>query len=341
MNLTEAQGYGIFALVVVVLLSLDLGVFHRTAHEVKIREALGWSAFWIAIALLFNVFVFLWKGAEAGEQFFTGYVLEKSLSVDNLFVFVVIFSYFRVSGKYQHRVLFWGIMGALVMRGIFIFAGIAVIRKWEWTMYFFGLFLIYTGIKLAFQKEKEIHPEKNPVLKLFRKMMPVTDDYVTGRFLVSQDGRRYATPLLVVLLVVETTDVIFAVDSIPAILGISRDPFIVYTSNVFAILGLRALYFALAGVIKMFRFLGIGLAIILTFIGVKMMLGVEHPYYLPHYEIPIPLALGVVAGVLTISILLSVFIPEKGKSSLEKTLESHAETRKVEQDIGTPPDNKS
>lgn len=339
MSLTDTQAYGIFALVVIVLLALDLGVFHKTAHEIKLKEAIGWSIFWIAIALTFNAFVFIWKGSEAAMQFFTGYVLEKSLSIDNLFVFVMVFSYFRVSGKYQHRVLFWGILGAVIMRGIFIFAGIAIIKKFEWTMYIFGLILIYSGFKMAFQKDKEIHPEKNPVLKMFRKIMPVTNDYVTGRFVVTQDGRRFATPLLVVLLVVETTDVIFAVDSIPAILGISRDPFIVYTSNVFAILGLRALYFALAGIIKMFRFLGIGLAIILCFIGVKMLLGVEHYDYLPHYEIPIPVALGVVAGILTISILLSILVREKGKSDLEKTLESHAETRKVEQDSRTPPAN--
>lgn len=260
-------GFNVFVLA---MLALDLGVFHRKAHVVKIKEALIWSAVWIALALLFNVGVYYWRGPQTALEFLTGYLLEKSLSVDNVFVFLLIFSYFRVPALCQHKVLFWGILGALIMRTVFIAAGIRLIQQFHWVIYVFGAFLIFTGIKMALQKDKEIYPEKNPVIKLFRRLMPVTQDHdEESRFFVRKAGRLHATPLFVALLVVETTDVIFAVDSIPAILAITRDPFIVYTSNVFAILGLRALYFALAGIMPMFHYLHYGLSAILVFVGVK------------------------------------------------------------------------
>jgi tellurite resistance protein TerC len=244
------------------------------------------------------------KGYEKAMEFLAAYLVEKSLSMDNLFVFLMIFTYFGVSPLYQHKVLFWGIIGALIMRAIFIFAGVALIQKFNWIIYVFGAFLIYTGIKLATEKEKEIHPEKNPILKLFRRMMPVTSEFHEGKFFIKRDGRSWATPLFVVLIVIETTDVIFAVDSIPAVLAISHDPFIVYSSNVMAILGLRALYFALAGLMYLFRFLNYGLAIILSFVGVKMLIT-------NFYKMPIGLALGFIGAILAVSIILSVLIPKK------------------------------
>ena len=304
----------LFNIFVLAMLALDLGVFHRKAHEVKIKEAVAWSAVWIALALLFNVGVYFWRGPEQAQAFLTGYLLEKSLSVDNIFVFLLIFSYFRVDSLYQHKILFWGILGALIMRGIFIAVGVTLIQQFHWVIYVFGAFLILTGIKMAFQKDKEIHPERNPALRLFRRFMPVTDHYVQGKFFVQQNGRTFATPLFVVLLVVETTDVIFAVDSIPAILAITLDPFIVYTSNVFAILGLRALYFALAGAMRLFHYLHFGLSSILVFIGIKMLLA-------DIYKIPIFIALSVVAGILIISVVVSVLrfrkadVSEKDKRS--------------------------
>jgi tellurite resistance protein TerC len=289
----------LFNIFVLAMLALDLGVFHRKAHEVKIKEAVAWSAVWIALALLFNVGVYFWRGPEQAQAFLTGYLLEKSLSVDNIFVFLLIFSYFRVDSLYQHKILFWGILGALIMRGIFIAVGVTLIQQFHWVIYVFGAFLILTGVKMAFQKDKEIHPERNPALRLFRRFMPVTDHYVQGQFFVQQNGRTFATFLFVVLLVVETTDVIFAVDSIPAILAITLDPFIVYTSNVFAILGLRALYFALAGAMRLFHYLHFGLSSILVFIGIKMLLA-------DIYKIPIFIALSIVAGILIISVVVSV-----------------------------------
>src|ERR671925_2361402 len=261
-----------FNLFVLVMLALDLGVFHRRSHEVKLIEALVWSGVWTALALLFNLGVYYWYGPQPALEFLTGYLIEKSLSVDNIFVFVLIFSYFKVPARYQHTVLFWGILGALVMRAIFIFAGIALLQRLHWIIYVFGALLILTGIKMATQKDKEIHPDKNPVLRLFRRLVPVTEDYHADHFFVKQAGHYAATPLFIVLLVVETTDVIFAVDSIPAILAITVDPLIVYTSNVFAILGLRALYFALAAVMRLFHYLHYGLSAILVFVGVKMLL---------------------------------------------------------------------
>ncbi len=285
------------------MLGLDLGVFHRRAHTVKFREALAWSMVWIALAVIFAVVVFFWHGRIPALEFVTGYVIELSLSVDNLFVFLLIFRFFQVPAVHQHKVLFWGILGALIMRAVFIAAGVGLIQRFHWIVYVFGAFLVYSGIKLFFQEEAEIHPEKNPVLRLFRRFVPVTKDYEGDKFFVRRPGL-YATPLFVVLLVVETTDLLFAVDSIPAILAITRDAFIVYTSNVFAIMGLRSMYFALAGMMEMFRYLHYGLSLVLVFVGAKMLLS--------HYlEIPTPVALAAVAGVLAISVIASMANPKK------------------------------
>ncbi len=285
------------------MLVLDLGVFHRRAHTVKFREALAWSVMWIALAALFAVVIFFWHGRTPALEFVTGYVIELSLSVDNLFVFLLIFRFFQVPPAHQHKVLFWGILGALVMRAVFIAAGVGLIQRFHWVIYLFGAFLVYSGIKLFFQEEAEIHPEKNPVLRLFRRWVPVTTDYEGNKFFVRRAGL-YATPLFVVLLVVETTDLLFAVDSIPAILAITRDAFIVYTSNVFAILGLRSLYFALAGMMEMFRYLHYGLSLVLVFVGAKMLL--SH-----YFEIPTHIALAAVAGVLALSVIASVAHPRQ------------------------------
>jgi len=312
-----------FNLFVLLMLALDLGVFHRHAHEIKVKEALAWSAFWIMLALIFNAILYFWQGSEAALAFLAGYLLEKSLSVDNIFVFLMIFSYFGVAPIHQHRVLFWGILGALIMRAIFIAAGVTLIHQFHWVIYIFGALLVVTGVKMALQKgDKEIHPEKNPVLRLFKRLMPITDHYVGGKFFLKEAGRYVATPLFVVLLIVETTDVIFALDSIPAILGITHDPFIVYTSNVFAILGLRALYFALAGVMQLFHYLHYGLSVVLVFIGAKMIVS-------EFYKVPIGVALGVVAGVLIISVIASLLFKPKEemvaeKDKLEKTADLHA-----------------
>jgi tellurite resistance protein TerC len=264
-----------FNLFVLAMLALDLGVFHRKSHAIKIREALIWSAVWIGLALIFNACIYFWQGSDKALMFLTGYLIEKSLSVDNLFVFLMIFSYFNVPTLYQHKVLFWGIIGALIMRAVFIFSGVALIQKFHWIIYIFGIFLIFTGIKMALKKDKEVHPDRNPIFKFLRRFVPVT------------------------------TDVMFALDSIPAILAITVDPFMVYSSNVFAILGLRALYFALAGVMKLFHYLGFGLSAILVFVGVKMLIA-------EFYEIPVSIALGVVAGILSLSIILSILKPGTG-----------------------------
>ncbi|HVO79597.1 MAG TPA: TerC family protein [Terriglobales bacterium] len=293
----------LFNLFVVAMLVLDLGVFHRRAHTVKFREALAWSIMWIALAGAFAVLVYFWHGRGPTLEFVTGYVIELSLSVDNLFVFLLIFRYFHVPPAHQHQVLFWGILGALVMRGVFILLGVGLIRRFDWITYAFGALLVYSGIKLFRQEEMEIHPEKNPVLRVFRRWMPVTENYEGGKFFVRRPGL-YATPLLIVLLVVETTDLLFAVDSIPAILAITLDAFIVYTSNVFAILGLRSMYFALAGMMEVFHYLHYGLSIVLIFVGAKML--VSH-----YYHLPTEVALGTVAGVLLISVLASVVHPKK------------------------------
>lgn len=295
-----------FITFVAVMLVLDLAVFNRGAHTIHFKEALGWSAFWISLAAAFAVLLYFWRGKMPALEFTTGYLIEESLSVDNLFVFLLIFRYFKVPGPYQHKVLFWGIIGALVARFTFIIAGVVLIRRFHWIIYLFGAFLVYTGIKLFRSEGAEVHPESNPVVKWFRKVMPVTGDYVKDKFIVRSKGGICATPLLLVLILIETTDVLFATDSIPAVLAITRDPFIVFTSNVFAILGLRSLYFALAGMMEIFHFLHYGLAIILSFIGIKMLLS-------NHVDIPTHIALGVVGGVLAISVVASLAFPKRGE----------------------------
>jgi len=291
----------LFNLFVLAMLVLDLGVFHRRAHTVKFREAALWSAMWIGLAAAFALVLYFWQGRTSTLEFVTGYVIELSLSVDNLFVFLLIFRYFRVSGEHQHRVLFWGVLGALVMRAVFILLGVGLINRFHWIVYVFGGLLVYSGIRLFFQEGMEIHPDKNPVLRLVRRLIPVTEDYHGGRFFIRRPGL-FATPLLVVLVVVETTDVLFAVDSIPAILAITLNAFIVYTSNVFAIMGLRSMYFALAGMMETFRFLHYGLSLVLVFVGGKMLL--SH-----YYQLPTEYALGTVAVILLSSVLASVVHP--------------------------------
>ena len=292
-----------FIIFILIMLAIDLLVFQRKPHEVRVREALIWSAVWISLALIFNLGVYIWGGKQQALEFLTGYLLEKSLSVDNIFVFLIIFSYFKVSQKYQHEVLFWGILGALVMRAAFIAGGIVLISKFHWIVYVFGGFLIFTGIKMAFGKENEVHPEKSPVFRLFNRLIPVAKGYDGGKFFIHNGVRWLATPLFVVLLIIEATDVMFAFDSIPAILAITRNPFIVYTSNIFAILGLRALYFALAGIMRYFHYLNYGLSLILIFVGVKMLLaGV--------YKIPVGISLAVIACILLISIAASIRWPK-------------------------------
>lgn len=293
-----------FILFVITMLVLDLGIFQKKAHTIKIREALLLTAFWISLALLFNLGVYWFKGQKAALEFLAGYLLEESLSVDNIFVFLIIFSYFRVPSQYQHKILFWGILGAIVMRLLFIVLGIALIHKFHFIIYLFGALLIYTGIKMARHNEEEIHPENNPVLKLAGRLIPVTGEYEGDKFFVKRAGKLFATPMFVVLLMVETTDVIFAVDSIPAIFGVTLDPFIVYTSNVFAILGLRSLYFALSGIMDRFHFLSYGLSVILCFVGVKMLIS-------GFYHIPIGVALAFIAGVLIVSVIISLCFPKK------------------------------
>lgn len=296
--------WGGFIIFILGLLILDLKVLQKDDHEIKVREALAWTGFWIVLALMFNAGVYYFEGTQKALEFLTAYLIEKSLSVDNIFVFLMVFSYFGIPSKYQHRVLFWGIIGALIMRAAFILVGVALIERIHWIIYVFGAFLIFIGIKMALEKEKEIHPEKNPVLKYFRKIMPVTKEFVGHDFFTKKGTRWAATPLFVVLLVIESTDVVFAVDSIPAVLAISHDPFIVYTSNVFAILGLRALYFAIAGVMQLFHYLNYGLAFILVFVGIKMILA-------DFYKLPVSVALGVIAGVLAISVIASLMFPKK------------------------------
>ena len=309
----------IFAVVVFGLLALDLFVINRNPHEIKTKEAFWTSMFWISISLVFNAFVFYERGVTAGLEFFAGYLIEKALSVDNIFVFVVIFAYFQVPPKYQHRVLFLGILGALILRGTLIFVGATLIERFHWIIYIFGAFLIYTAYRLATQDEDGVHPDKNPIVNLFRRFLPVTPDFVQEKFLTRVNGVLMATPLLIVLLVVETTDVVFALDSIPAIFAITTDMFIVFTSNVFAILGLRALYFLLAGVMGSFRFLKTGLAFILGFVGMKMLIEIVG------IHVPIYLSLGVIVFVLTISILASMIAQrreERELALLQKSNES-------------------
>lgn len=293
-----------FNVFVLGMLALDLGVFHRKAHAVSIKEASIWSVVWITLAMIFNLGIYFAWGPEKALEFLTGYVIEKSLSVDNLFVFLMIFQYFNTPSEYQHRVLFWGILGALILRAVFIAAGAALLHNFHWMIYVFGGFLVVTGIKMFLQGDEKIEPEKNPVVRLFERFVPIIKKYEGQKFFIRCDGKLYATLLMLVLVVVETTDVIFAVDSIPAIFAITNDPFIVYTSNVFAILGLRALYFMLAGVMEMFVYLKVGLSFVLCFVGVKMML-------VDIYKIPIGVSLSVIGGVLALSILMSWLIPPK------------------------------
>lgn len=308
------------------MLALDLGVFHRKAHAISVREAIAWSIFWISLALVFCAGLWVIEGSKPALEFLTGFLIEKSLSVDNLFVFLLIFTYFNVPRLYQHKVLFWGILGALFFRGIFIITGVKLIHQFHWLIYVFGVFLVLSGIKMAFQKDKKLEPEKNPVIRMFQRCFKVTHSFESGKFFIREGGKLVATPLFVTLLFVEMTDIVFAVDSIPAILAVSRDPFIVYTANVFAILGLRSLYFALAGIMGMFHYLHYGLSLILVFVGFKMVLSDSA------YKIPTAAALGVVAFILVLSVILSVLIPQK-KTELEEELEE-AITRNSELDAG-------
>lgn len=310
-------GFNVFVLA---MLTLDLGVFHRKAHTISIKEALTWSVVWIALAMIFNAGIYFFGGPEPALQFFTGYLIEKSLSVDNIFIFVLLFTYFSVPAAYQHRVLFWGVLGALVMRGIMIALGVALLETFHWIIYLFGAFLIFTGVRLAFQKEAEVHPERNPLLKLVRRIVPVTDDYERDRFVVRRAGQILVTPLLLVLLVVETTDLVFALDSIPAIFAVTRDPFIVYTSNVFAILGLRSLYFVFANVMGKFHYLKLGLAVVLSFVGVKMVLA-------DLYHIPTALSLVVIAIVLATAIVASIVRARPGTTKNKEPEAQHLPVR--------------
>jgi tellurite resistance protein TerC len=293
----------LFNVFVLAMLAVDLWVLQRPPHGVKFREAVLWSVGWILLAVAFGVLVYFWRGRETAVEFTTGYIIELSLSVDNLFIFLLIFRYFRVPSGYQHKVLFWGIVGALVMRGVFIGVGIGLIRKFHWVIFVFGAFLVYSGIRLLGKKEMEVDPQRNPIVRLFRRLIPVTEDYEGDKFVVRRAGL-YATPLLIVLIVVETTDLLFATDSIPAVLAITLKPFVVYTSNVFAILGLRALYFVLAGMMDVFHYLHYGLAVVLILIGGKMLAA-------DYYQIPTLWALGAVAGVLMISMAASVVRPKR------------------------------
>jgi len=299
-------GFNVFVLM---MLALDLGVFHRKAHAVSIKEATIWSIVWISLAMVFNLGIYLlwdrlapgssYTNSQAALAFFTGYIIEKSLSVDNIFVFVLIFSFFAVPAAHQHRVLFWGIIGALLMRGALIAVGAALLKEFHWIIYIFGGFLIFTGVRMAFHQNEELHPEQNPLVKLLRKVMPVTENYEDDKFFIRRAGKLFSTPLFLVLLLIESTDLIFAVDSIPAIFAVTQETFIVYTSNVFAILGLRSLYFLLAGVVDKFHYLKLGLSVVLVFVGIKMIL-------VDIYKIPVGVSLGMIATILTTSIVASL-----------------------------------
>jgi len=290
-----------FIVFVILMLAFDLYVVHRKPHEVKIKEALLWSAMWISLAFLFNYGVYVYLGKEKALEFMAAYLVEKSLSIDNLFVFIMIFGFFNVKPQFQHKILFWGILGALVLRAIFIVAGIALINTFHWIIYVFGIFLIITGARLPFEKDKKIEPDKNIFVRLFKKFMPVTSDTESGKLFKRMNRKNYATPLFITLILIEFSDLIFAVDSIPAVLAISNDTFIVYTSNVFAILGLRSLYFALAGIMKYFTYLKFGLSAILIFVGIKMCIS-------GFYKFPVYISLLVISGLLLLSILASLLI---------------------------------
>ena len=299
---------------VILMLILDLGVFNRKAHVITMKESLIWSGVWIALAMIFNLGLYYYyippeglHRSDSALQFLTGYVIEKSLSIDNLFVFILIFTFFKVPSIYQHKILFWGIIGAIFARAVFIFAGITLVNNFSWIIYVFGAFLVFTGVRFVTHSDKEIHPERNPVLKMFKRFFRVSDKFESGKFFIIENSRKVATPLFVVLIMIETTDIIFAVDSIPAILAVTQDPFIVYSSNIFAILGLRALYFALAGLMKLFRYLHYGLAAILVFVGAKMILN----HHFSAKIISIELSLGFIVGILLISVIISLLKPKE------------------------------
>ncbi|MEZ4945464.1 MAG: TerC family protein [Cyclobacteriaceae bacterium] len=302
-------GFNVFVLI---MLALDLGVFHRKSKEISVKEAFLWTGFWILLAFVFNIIVYYTLGTEKAFEFFTGYLIEKSLSVDNIFVIILIFSYFQVPAAHQHKVLFWGILGALVMRGAFIFAGVELIARFHWLIYIFGGFLIYTGIKILSSGDMKIDPDKNPVIKLARKFFSITDKFHGDQFFVIREGKKWATPLFLVLVLIESTDLIFAVDSIPAILAVSDDTFIVYTSNVFAILGLRSLYFALAGIEKYFKYLKYGVSAILVFVGIKMAI-------IDFYKIPIEISLAFIFIALSLATLASmIFVSHEQEAEKKK-----------------------
>jgi len=303
----------VFNVFIVAMLVLDLAIFHKEDQEESIKKALLWTGVWIALALLFGVGIYYYMGSQTALDYYTGYLIEKSLSVDNIFVFLLVFSYFKVPPKFQHKVLFWGIFGALVMRFAFIFTGVALLERFHWIIYIFGGFLVFTGIKLALEKDKEVHPERNPVLKLVRRIFPTTKSYYGSRFFIRRMGKLIATPLFIVLIVIETTDLVFALDSIPAILAITRDEFIVYSSNAFAILGLRALYFAVSGIMQLFHYLHYGLALILVFVGVKMLIA-------DFYHIPTPYALVFIGGTLTVSVIASILNPQEDTKAAEEQI---------------------
>jgi tellurite resistance protein TerC len=302
MNSGNPLVWTLFAAIVILALAVDLGIFHRKAHVVRIREAATWTSVWAALALGFNTFIYFRFGGVKAAEFLQGYLLEYALSIDNVFVFLIVFRYFKVPQDQLHRVLFWGIIGAVVSRGIFIGAGAVIIARFHWVMYILGAFLVYTGIKIVLQKDGEVDPGRNPALRLFRRLVPTVSTYHGQKFLIRKDGRTYATPLLVVLVVIEMTDVMFAVDSIPAIFGVTTDVFIVFTSNIFAILGLRSLFFLIEGLVAKLRFLKVGVAVILAFIGVKILIK-------PLYEMHVAMSLGILAGVLVVSTIASLIFP--------------------------------
>ena len=303
--------WGAFFAFITAMLALDLGVLQRNPHAMSMKEALVWCVVWVALALGFNALLLHWRGPELAQQFLAAYLVELCLSVDNVFIFILVFAFFKVAPRYQHRVLFWGIIGAVLMRAVFIIVGVGVIQRFHWVLYLFGAFLIYTGIKMALpKKDEEIHPDQNFAVRLFRRFFPVSTQLEPETFFVHENGRRVATRLFIVLLVIETTDLVFALDSLPAVLAITKDSFVALTSNIFAILGLRSLYFALNGVMQLFRYLKVGLAIILVFIGVKML--IEH-----WVDITTAISLGVIGGVLTMSVLLSLLIKEPGAEKVK------------------------
>ena len=289
-----------FHVLIFTVLAIDLGLLNKNPHAISLKEAIIWSASWITLALLFNLFVLFEFGKTKALEFLTGYVIEYSLSVDNIFVFILIFSYFSVKPQYQHKILFWGILGALVMRGIFIFAGVSLINRFHWIVLVFGAFLVITGVKMLFHNDVSVDPEKNKLVRICRKILPVSETLHGDRLFIRQNGKLFATPLFLVLLVIESSDLIFAVDSIPAVLAISHDTFIVYTSNIFAILGLRSLYFAVSGIMGYFRFLKVGLALVLTFVGLKMLASFFD------FEIPVLISLLIIVSILVITIIASI-----------------------------------